>query len=160
MVGKLQDIVAASVVVGAFEKSNGISKRNSNSNTQSSQVSDSLQPGVVGKGEAKFVVNTQGMQAEEENLFQQDEEQESTFHLEPGTLDEESVDFMTKELNKLMSEIDCNLEFTYHQDADMMSVKMVDKETKEVLKEFPPEEMIENMMKARDWLGAFIDKTF
>ena len=159
MVGKLQDIVAASVVVGAFEKNNAAVKRNSN-NVQSDQNADAAKIDAVGKGEAKFVVNTQGMQAEEENLFQQDEEQQSQFHLEPGTLDEESVDFMTKELNKLMSEINCNLEFTYHQDADMMSVKMVDKETQEVLKEFPPEEMIENMMKARDWLGAFIDKTF
>ena len=159
MVGKLQDIVAASVVVGAFEKNNAAVKRNSN-NVQSDQNADAAKIGAVGKGEAKFIVNTQGMQAEEENLFQQDEEQQSQFHLEPGTLDEESVDFMTKELNKLMSEINCNLEFTYHQDADMMSVKMVDKETQEVLKEFPPEEMIENMMKARDWLGAFIDKTF
>jgi len=159
MVGKLQSIVAASVVVGAFERNNAQVKRNS-SNVQTDKNADSVQPAAVGKGEARFVVDTQGMQAEENNLFQQDEEKKPEFHLEPGTLDEESVDFMTKELNKLMSEINCNLEFTYHQEADMMSVKMVDKETQEVLKEFPPEEMIENMMKARDWLGAFIDKTF
>ena len=40
----------------------------------------------------------------------------------------------------------------------MLNVKMVDKKTNEVIKEFPPEEMIENMIKAKDWLGAFIDK--
>ena len=158
MVGKLQDIVAASVVVGAFEK-NSNAKRNSD-NVQSSQNSDAVKVSPSSKGETKFVVETQGMQAEDD-LFQKDEEQQkSEFHLEPGTLDEESVDFMTEELNKLMREINCNLEFSYHEEVGVMSVKMVDKETQEVLKEFPPEEMIENMMKARDWLGAFIDKTF
>ena len=156
MVGKLQDFVAASVVVGAVEKVGG-ANRNARS-VQSSQNADAGQVNQIGKGEAKFVVDTQGMQAEEDNFFQQDDK-ESEFHLDPGTLDEESVDFMTKELNKLMSEINCNIEFTYHKDANMMSVKMVDKETDEVIKELPPEEMIENMMKARDWLGAFLDKT-
>ena len=156
MVGKLQDFVAASVVVGAVEKFGGSNR--ANKNVQSPQNTDAGQVAPVGKGEAKFVVDTQGMQAEEENFFQQDE-QEPEFHIEPGTLDEESVDFMTQELNKLMSEINCNIEFTYHKDANMMSVKMVDKETQEVIKELPPEEMIENMMKAKDWLGAFLDKT-
>ena len=153
MVGKLQDFVAASVVVGAVEKVGRSAK-----NVQSSQSSDVGQVSKVAESETKFVVDTQGMQAEEDLLFQQDTEKPE-FHLEPGSLDEESVDFMTKELNKLMSEINCNIEFTYHKDANMMSVKMVDKETQEVIKELPPEEMIENMMKARDWLGAFLDKT-
>jgi len=153
MVGKLQDFVAASVVVGAVEKVGRSPK-----NVQPSQNSDAGKVDTVGKGEAKFVVDTQGMQADEGHIFQQDEEK-SEFHHEPGTLDEESVDFMTQELNKLMSEINCNIEFTYHKDANMMSVKMVDKETQEVIKELPPEEMIENMMKAKDWLGAFLDKT-
>ncbi len=141
MVGKLQDIVTASVVVGAIER--GSSKN--------------LQPDAKNKAieanSPRFIVDVQGMEAED------DFKEEQEFHLKPGTLDEESVDFMTKELNELMSKINCNLEFTYHQDAGMMSVKMVDKETQEVIKELPPEEMIENMMKAKDWLGAFLDKT-
>ena len=57
-----------------------------------------------------------------------------------------------------MDKINCNLEFNYNREADVMNVKMLDRETGEVIKEFPPEEMIENMIKARDWLGAFIDK--
>lgn len=156
MVGKLQDIVAASVVVGAFEKVN-MGKERSSNNLQSSKNADVAKDDKVGISDSpRFVVDIQGMEAEDDGFFQQDEEE---FHLEPGTLDEESVDFMTKELNELMSKINCNIEFTYHQDAGMMSVKMVDKETQEVIKELPPEEMIENMIKAKDWLGAFLDKT-
>ena len=156
MVGKLQDFVTAAVVVGATEKIN--TRRDSNSdNLKISSEAMQAQDAAKISSESRFVVDTQGMQAEQDGLFQQEEKSE--FHLEPGTLDEESVDFMTKELNELMSKINCNIEFTYHEDAGMMSVKMVDKETNEVIKELPPEEMIENMMKAKDWLGAFLDKT-
>ena len=58
-----------------------------------------------------------------------------------------------------MSRINCNLEFQYHKEVDMMSVKMLDKKTGDVLKEVPPESLIKHMIKAKDWLGAFLDKT-
>ena len=73
-------------------------------------------------------------------------------------MDERSVSYMTQELNELMSRINCNLEFQYHKEIDTMSVKMLDKKTGEVLKEVPPEDMIKHMIKAKDWLGAFLDK--
>ena len=69
------------------------------------------------------------------------------------------MNYITEELNKLMSRINCNLEFQYHKEVDMMSVKMLDKKTGDVLKEVPPEALIKHMIKAKDWLGAFLDKT-
>ncbi len=153
MVGKLQDIVTAAAVVGAVEMNN---TKRIKPDSSAAKVDIAPKPPVE-DAQAKFVVDTQGMEAEGDALFKKEEE-EQEFHLEPGTLDEESVSLMTEELNDLMSKINCNLEFTYSKEADMMSVKMVDKKTKEVIKELPPEEMIENMIKAKDWLGAFIDK--
>lgn len=73
-------------------------------------------------------------------------------------LNEDQVDYITKELNKLMSKINCNLQFTYHKELNTMSVKMLDKKTHEVIKEVPPEKLIKHMIKAKDWLGAFLDK--
>ena len=73
-------------------------------------------------------------------------------------MDETSVSYMTQELNDLMRRIDADLEFQYHKEVNTMSVKMLDKKTGEVLKEVPPEEMIRHMIKAKDWLGAFLDK--
>ena len=40
-----------------------------------------------------------------------------------------------------------------------MSVRMLDKKTGEVLREIPPEAMVEHMIKVHDWIGAFLDKT-
>ena len=73
-------------------------------------------------------------------------------------MDEKTVSYMMEELNELMSKINCNLEFQYHKEVNMMSVRMLDKKTHEVIKEVPPEEMLEQMAKAREWLGAFLDK--
>ena len=111
---------------------------------------------IVGADSSKV-----GKVGEIDNLFEKDEGFKPVgeeFHLEPGTLDEETVSMMTEAFNELMSKIDCNLEFQYHKEVNLMSIKMVDKRTNEVIKEVPPEEMIENMVRAKDWLGAFIDE--
>ena len=63
-----------------------------------------------------------------------------------------------KELNELMSKLNCDLEFKYHKEVNVMSVKMIDKKTDEVIKEYPPEEMVEGMIRAQEWLGAFLDR--
>ena len=39
-----------------------------------------------------------------------------------------------------------------------MSLKMVNKTTKEVIREYPPEDMVKGLIRAQEWLGAFLDK--
>ena len=142
MVGKLNDVMTAAVVLDSTPK------------TSSSETkSDSLLKSAETQNASVSATKSQDVQTKP------GEEKEKGLHLEPGTMSEESVLKMTETFNKLMSKINVNLEFTYNKEADMFTVKMIDKETKEVLREFPPEEMIENMIKTRDWLGAFIDKT-
>ena len=146
MVGKLNDMVSAAVVVDSTDKLNSISSQDFAKikpiDTQPSSTS-TIKPQPQSLTSAK----------DEE---QQEKEKEG--RLQPGTMSEESVNNMTETFNELMDKINCNIEFSYNKDADMLNVKMIDKETKEVIKEFPPEEMIENMIKAKDWLGAFIDR--
>ena len=159
MVGRLQDIVTAAVVIGAAEQKIG-----GKNNTKKS-----MQPEVASNSpNTKVIIETRDLKkvektSEIDNLFEKDEEyqpvkDEDEFHLEPGTLDEDTVSLMTEQLNELMDKINCNLEFKYNKEVNLMTIKMIDKKTQEVIKEVPPEEMIENMVKAKDWLGAFIDK--
>ena len=136
MVGKLNDMVTAAVVVDSAPKTQPISEKDFaqvKQPTQAPKTLDALTP------------------AEKEEAKQE-------ARLEPGTMSEASVSQMTETFNELMDKINVNLEFTYNKEVDMFNVKMIDKETKEVVKEFPPEEMIKNMIKAKEWLGAFIDK--
>ena len=66
---------------------------------------------------------------------------------------------VTEQLNEIMRNIDVNLQFQYHKEVNFMSVRMLDKKTGEVLREVPPEAMVEHMIKVHDWIGAFLDKT-
>lgn len=142
MVGRLNDIVTAAVVVGATEKVGNTQKSAPLENTEESRPIEKIQSAKV----------------ENESLFEKDDQEK--FQLEPGSVNEETVDFMTKELNDLMSKTNYNLQFDYHQFEDVMTVRMIDKETDEVIKEMPPEDLVKSIMKAKIWLGAFIDKTF
>lgn len=77
-------------------------------------------------------------------------------------IDLKDLDNITQELNKLMSKLNPNLQFDYHQEVGVMSVRLLNKETGEVIKELPPEDMVKNQLKRKIWLGAvigtFIDK--
>ena len=166
MVGRLNDIVTAAVVVDATDKiksSADGTQQNVQTPTKANHATR-IRPVEVkpaDKGE-KTDLKPQDLQAQAaDNLKrkQEIEEQEKREKLVPGTLTEEAVSNMTDALNKLMDKTNVNLEFRYNKEVDIMSVKMLEKGTDKVIKEFPPEEMVENMIKARDWLGAFIDRT-
>ena len=147
MVGKLNEMVTAAVVVDSAPKTKA-------SDAQSLNATASIRP-VDSKQPSASVLKTLDTQAAKE---EEQKKQEQEGKLKPGTMSEESVSQMTETFNRLMDKINCNIQFRYNREVDMLNVKMIDKETKEVIKEFPPEEMIENMIKAKDWLGAFIDK--
>jgi flagellar protein FlaG len=89
---------------------------------------------------------------------QQQEEAQQEQYVKPGSMDEESTKNMTEELNKAMQRANSNLEFKYHKEVNMMSVAVVDKTSGKVIKELPPEEMVNNMIKSKIWIGAFLDK--
>ena len=134
MVGKLNDMVTAAVVVDSAP------------NTKPVDARDFAQLKPV------------EFKPQDEQAAKEEEQKEKEGRLQPGTISESSVSNMTDVLNELMDKTNVNIEFKYNKDVDMLNVKMIDKETNEVIKEFPPEEMIENMIKAKDWLGAFIDR--
>ena len=143
MVGKIQDIVSASIVAGAAERVSDTAARMTatdynNQEPQVKRIDDVQNAPKYNQAE------------EEEDPLEEREEREP--------MDEETVSYMMQELNELMSKINCNLQFQYHKEVNMMSVRMLDKKTHEVIKEVPPEEMLDQMAKAREWLGAFLDK--
>ena len=139
MVGKLNDMVTAAVVVDSTPKVAPVGEQDF---ARIKPVADTGQTSAL---------KPLGTPAAKE-----DAKEDS--HIEPGTMTEENVSQMTETFNRLMEKINCDVEFQYNKEINMFNVKMINKRTNEVIKEFPPEEMIENMIKAKDWLGAFIDR--
>ena len=152
MIGKMRDMVTAAVVVSAADnKSPKFADAESKNSRNVADISDdaakfSLQP--------KTAADVSALpDASKSSKEQQEEKQE-----QKGKLSPQFVSEVTKELNELMGKLNCDLEFQYHKEVDVMSVRMIDKNTKEVIKEYPPEEMVEGMIRAQEWLGAFLDK--
>lgn len=165
MVGKLQDVVSAAVVVGAAEKVNVGNTRNAQMNPS---AFDAPAATVENSQQSRFVIDTKGVaadnaQAQNQPTQAQVQDELDDIQIKPGSIDEVSLDNITQELNQLMSKINANLQFNYHQEVGVMSIRLVDKETQEVIKELPPEDMIKNMVKSKIWLGAvigtFVDKS-
>ena len=149
MVGSISDMTAAAVVVSAMD--NGASQKRT-----AEPVENKVAPVDIKVDEAgtidRIAANQDAGQADNE----QTEEDPKRQALD--NINEKFVSEMTKELNELMSKLNCDLEFQYHKEVNVMSVKMIDKKTNEVIKEYPPEEMVEGMIKAQEWLGAFLDR--
>lgn len=144
MIGKVQDMVTSAIVIGAMDKASADSSAATSKNANAEvATANAFEETSV----ADYV--KQGNAAQDAKNEQQEDEQK---------LGEETVSYMTEELNELMRKIDANLEFQYHKEVNTMSVKMLDKKTGKVLKEIPPEEMIKHMIQTRDWLGTFLDK--
>ncbi len=146
MIGKVQDIVSAAVVIGAAGQAG--------SGGGAAAKPDGVQ-GTAQVGSAKN--SSMGNAASVEQLMQKDDPQKQE-KKDDFKMDEETVSSMTNELNELMDKINCDLEFKWNKEVDLMTVTMVDKKTKETIKQFPPEDMIKNMINAKEWIGAFLDK--
>ena len=158
MIGRIQDVVTASVVIGALE---------GNSPTAPVAPVDPVKPvsesngSAVGQQEKKQAEETQQTRGVNAPAVVTDiDELDAAIEAaqKPEEITEETVSSMTDPLNELMSKINCDLQFSYNKEVDMMSVKMMDKKTGEVIKEYPPEELIESMVKAKEWIGAFLDR--
>lgn len=165
MIGRIQDVVTASVVIGALEGGAAAAV----------EPVERVKPVTDAEGSA---AGKQGAQMEQGRQAQQTTQPQPTRGVnapaavtdideldaaieaarKPEEFTEETVSNMTEKLNELMSKINCDLQFSYNKDVDMMSVKMMDKKTGEVIKEYPPEELIESMVKAKEWIGAFLDR--
>ncbi len=48
--------------------------------------------------------------------------------------------------------------FGVHEDTNRVTIKIVDKETKEIIKEFPPEKTLDMIAKVWEMAGLFVDE--
>ncbi len=73
-------------------------------------------------------------------------------------LDEKKVKQLTKDLNDKMASMNIQLQFIWHKEIERMSVSMVDMNTMKTIRSFPPEDLIKEMVRAKEWEGRFLDK--
>lgn len=69
---------------------------------------------------------------------------------------QESIKKMVDQLNKKMSNSEAI--FGIHEGTNRITIKIVDKETKEVLKEYPPEKTLDMIAKVWEMAGILVDE--
>ena len=69
---------------------------------------------------------------------------------------EENIKKAVSDLNKKMSNTTC--QFGIHEGTNRVTIKIIDKESKDVLKEYPAEETLEMIEKVWELAGIVVDK--
>lgn len=114
--------------------------------------------GDVPSGDLQLQQAAGGSRSADKNVIDNGKTAEQDKEKDQKKLNKDEVSTMTEALNDFMENLNCNLEFKFYDKLDQLSVKMVDKQTQEVIKEFPPEEVMKAMIKTKEWIGVFLDK--
>lgn len=82
-------------------------------------------------------------------------EQKTKPEAEPD--EKELIDAIEK-TNKAIEGSTCSFEYSIHEKTKQIMVKVVDKKTKEVIKEFPPEKILDMVAKMWEVAGILVDE--
>ncbi len=69
-----------------------------------------------------------------------------------------AVEDMVDEVNKVLHYINERLQFSVHETTKRIMVKVVDRETDEVLREIPPEKLLDLVGKLQEIVGLLVDQ--
>lgn len=75
----------------------------------------------------------------------------------PGISIEELKKALAK-LNIMMELAPVRLEFSFHEPTKRMVVKVIDQETGKVLRQIPPEKVLETMQRIMEFIGLLLDE--
>ncbi|SHN80935.1 flagellar protein FlaG [Desulfitobacterium chlororespirans] len=73
-------------------------------------------------------------------------------------LTREDVYDLTEHLNKFMVKVNADLRFEMHEGTQRLMVKFIDIKNNQVIKEFPPHELLDTLAAIRDYVGILLDK--
>ena len=137
------------------------SSYSTNSAAQSAQAETSASVSAAGSGSSSSDA-TKALKVEE--ITRKNNTNISTAETSADAPEKEpSSDQVNEALKRAVEEINKNAsnseaQFAVHEGTNRIMVKIVDKETKEVIKEFPPEKTLDMIAKAWELAGLTIDE--
>lgn len=72
--------------------------------------------------------------------------------------DEQRIKSAVKQANYKMKQTRTGCEFSYHEATKRVTIKVIDKETDEIIREIPPEESLEVLEKIWEMAGLLVDE--
>ncbi len=76
-----------------------------------------------------------------------------------GQASEQQIKNAVSQVNQKIRKLEnTSLEFAYHEGTKRVSIKVIDKETKEVVREIPPEKSLDMLQKMWEMAGILVDE--
>lgn len=88
-------------------------------------------------------------------IGKKEEEKGSNRRLE---ISDENLEQIKDATNKVLEQINIQLDFSYDKELNRMVVKVINKETGEVVRQIPPEEMLKIAKRMEEMVGVLLDK--
>jgi flagellar protein FlaG len=95
-------------------------------------------------------------QTENENNGESSKGQQQQQQTQQPPMNDDTIKQALQELTKKRANFQS--EFGIHEKTNRITVKIVDKDTKEVIKELPPEKMLDMIAKVWEYAGLFVDE--
>lgn len=73
-------------------------------------------------------------------------------------LTREGIYDLTEHLNQFMVNVNADLRFELHEGTQRFIVKFINTKDNQVIKEFPPHELLDTLAAIRDYVGVLLDK--
>lgn len=103
------------------------------------------------QGQSKFSEEVKEYQNQKQGEAQQGD-------LQKAQLDEKSIIEAIEKANKKISDKSKEFEFSVHEQTKQIMVKVIDSQTHKVIKEFPPEKILDMVAKMCEEAGIFVDE--
>jgi flagellar protein FlaG len=109
----------------------------------------------------KHIVLDPGMQAQQtqqKESIQRVEKVQVSSYKDQTKLSQEELKELSKALNHFLSLFNLETKLVYNKDAGQVVVQVIDKRTNEVIKQIPPEELLEVAKRIHDFVGLLLEK--
>ncbi|MCI4453881.1 MAG: flagellar protein FlaG [Thermodesulfobacterium sp.] len=109
----------------------------------------------------KHIVLDPGMQAQQtqqKESIQRVEKAQVSSYKDQTKLSQEELKELSKALNHFLSLFNLETKLVYNKDVGQVVVQVIDKRTNEVIKQIPPEELLEVAKKIHDFVGLLLEK--
>lgn len=91
-----------------------------------------------------------------ESVYTNTSEKKGEEKKDPLVAEKQIRDAINKVNSKLVNRTKC--EFSYHEETKRVSIKVVDEDTKEVIREIPPEETLDMVQRIWELAGILVDE--
>lgn len=100
----------------------------------------------------------QEIQKVQMNIERRDDTPQETVVLQHTSKEKQEIESTVEKINEFNDPVHTNLEFVMHDELERYYVKVVNPMTDEVIREIPPEKMLDMYAKMAEYMGLLVDE--